>query len=205
MKRNLVISAFLLGASLGAFAQDVAPTAAASTSTPETVQRDVNQDRRIETGLKNGSLTTGEAARLERDQSRIDRLQAKALNDGHLSPAERQQLTAAQNRASHHINAAEGNAAHGNPASASSQRMQADVQRNLNQDKRIEAGIQNGSLTNREVAATERGQASVAHQEFEAGRDGHVGAAEQQRIQHRENNQSRQIHQQKHDGQERPS
>ena len=79
------------------------------------------------------------------------------------------------------------------------------MQRNLNQDKRIEAGIQNGSLTNREVAATERGQAQVAHQEYAASRDGHVGAAEQQRIQHDENKRSRQIHQKKHDGQERPS
>ena len=198
MKRNIfVIATALLGASLGAFAQN-------TTNTPETVQRDVNQDRRIETGLKSGSLTTGEAARLERDQSQIDRLQAKALNDGKLSPAEREQLAAAQNRASHHINAAEHNGATGNPASASSQRMQADVQRNLNQDQRIEAGIQNGSLTNREVAATERGQARVAHKEFEAGRDGHVGAAEQRRIQHAENRKSREIHQQKNDGQERP-
>ena len=117
MKRKLiVIATALLGTSFGAFAQN-------TVNTPETVQRDVNQDRRIESGLKSGSLTTGEAARLERDQSQIDRLQAKALKDGHLSPAERQQLNAAQNRASHHIAAAEHNGASGNPASASSQRI----------------------------------------------------------------------------------
>lgn len=214
MKRNIVISALLLGASLGVFAQNAAdntspanniPASSKPVNTGSTVQRDVNQQQRIENGLKDGSLTTGEAARLERDQSRIDRLQAKELQDGKLSPSERKQLQAAQNRAGHDIAAAEQNGAHGHPQSASSQRMQADVQRNLNQDRRIEAGVQNGSLTNREVATTERGQARVDHQEAVAGADGHVSAAEQERVQQAENRQSAKIHHQKHDAQERKS
>src|SRR3954465_13780130 len=47
-----------------------------------TVQRDVNQQQRVEQGLQSGSLSTGEAARLEREQSRIERDQARALKDG---------------------------------------------------------------------------------------------------------------------------
>ena len=81
--------------------------------------------------------------------------------------------------------------------------MQADVQRNVNQEKRIENGIQNGSLTNREAAKLERGQARVDRKEARAGHDGHVGAAEQAQVQRAENHQSRRIFKQKHDGQVR--
>jgi hypothetical protein len=42
----------------------------------------------------------------------------------------------------------------------------------------------------------------VAAKEARAGRDGHVGAAEQARVQHAENQQSRRIHHEKHDAQE---
>jgi hypothetical protein len=195
MNRNLVLSAVLTAASLGAFAQTASST----------VQRDVNQEKRIEQGLQNGSLTTREASQLERDESKVDRLQAQALKDGKLSPAERQKLRAAQNKASRDINTAEHNGVNGNPLSASSQRMQADVQRNINQQQRVENGVQNGSLTNHEVAKLERGQAKVDHKEYVAGRDGHVGAAEQQRVQRAENHQSRRIRHEKHDAQERKS
>jgi hypothetical protein len=195
MNRNLVLSAVLTAASLGAFAQTASST----------VQRDVNQEKRIEQGLQNGSLTTREASQLERDESKVDRLQAQALKDGRLSPAERQKLRAAQNKASRDINTAEHNGVNGNPLSASSQRMQADVQRNINQQQRVENGVQNGSLTNHEVAKLERGQAKVDHKEYVAGRDGHVGAAEQQRVQRAENHQSRRIRHEKHDAQERKS
>jgi hypothetical protein len=193
MNRHLVISIVLLGATFGAVAQTAATT----------VQREVNQQERIEQGLKSGALSTGEAARLEREQSAISRQQSRALADGKLTPAEQARLNASQNKASRDIAAAKHNGVTGNPDSASSQRMQADVQRNINQGKRIEAGVQNGALTNREVAKLERGQARVEGKEARAGRDGHVGAAEQARIQRTENRQSRRIHHEKHDAQAR--
>lgn len=193
MHRNFIIGVALISAAVGVFAQ----------GTASTVQRDVNQQERIEQGLKSGSLSTAEAARLEREQSAISRQQSRALADGKLTPAERARLNASQNKASRDIAAAKHNGVTGNPNSASSQRMQADVQRNINQDKRIEAGVQNGSLTNREVAKLEHGQARVERKEARAGRDGHVGAAEQARIQRAENHQSKRIRHEKHDGQMR--
>ena len=78
----------------------------------------------------------------------FDRMQAKALKDGTLSDAERAKLNAAQNKVSADINAEKHDAQTGNPNSASSRRMQADVARNIKQEKRIQAGVQNGSLTN---------------------------------------------------------
>jgi hypothetical protein len=130
-------------------------------------------------------------------------MQANALKDGKLTPAERAKLEAAQNKASRDIYTAKHNGVNGNPLSASSQRMQADVQRNVNQEKRVEAGVQNGSLTNREVGKLERGQAKVDQKEYLAGRDGHVGAAEQRRVQKAENRQSKRIFKEKHDAQVR--
>ena len=184
MNHKHLLTVALIGASVGAFAQTAAST----------VQRDVNQDKRIEQGLQNGSITSREAALLQRDEAKVDKLQAKDMKDGKLSPAERRQLRAAQNKASRDIKAAETNGVNGNPLSASSQRMQADVQRNVNQEKRIENGLQTGSLTQHEAARLEQGQAHVDRVEAHAAADGHVGAGEQQRVQRAENHQSKRIH-----------
>jgi len=81
--------------------------------------------------------------------------------------------------------------------------MQADVQRNVNQERRIEQGIQSGQLTNREAGRLERGQARVDRAEARAGADGHVGAGEQRRIQKQENRQSKRVYREKHDAQTR--
>src|SRR5256886_7029123 len=152
-----------------------------------TVQRDVNQQNRIEQGLKSGELTTREAAKLEREESRVERDQARAMQDGKLSPAEKARLAREQNRVSRDIYREKHDAQTGNPNSASSQRMQADVQRNINQQSRIQQGMASGQLTNREASRLEAGQAHVDRAEARAGRDGHVGAGEQAHIQHSEN------------------
>lgn len=167
------------------------------------VQRDINQQQRIESGLKSGALSTGEAARLEKEQSRVDRVESNALRDGKLSDAERARIDRMQDRASSDIRAAKSNGVTGNPQSASSQRMQADVARNINQEQRIKNGLQDGSLTRKEASRLEKGEARISHREAAAGRDGHVGAREQAHIQTTENRVSGRIHQQRHDGQHR--
>jgi hypothetical protein len=194
MMNRTLLAAALSMACASAFAQ---------TTTATTVQRDVNQQTRIENGLKDGSLTTKEAAKLEKEESQVDRMQARALKDGKLTDAERAKLNAAQNKVSHDIAVDRHNAVTGNPNSVSSKRMQADVARNVNQEKRIEAGVQTGSLTNREVSKLERGQAHVDAKQARAGRDGQVTKAEQAGIQRAENRQSKRIHREKHDGQVR--
>ncbi|MBI3356901.1 MAG: hypothetical protein HY038_09055 [Nitrospirae bacterium] len=167
------------------------------------VQRDLNQESRIEQGLKSGQLSTGEAARLERGEARIDKMESRALKDGNLSPDEAARIQRAQNQESRAIGRLKHNDVTGDPNSASSQRMQADAQRNINQQSRIEQGIQSGQLTNREASQLERGQSRVDRAEARAGRDGHISAGEQARIQNRENVQSRQIFRDKHNGRKR--
>lgn len=187
MKTSLIASAALALLTSAAFAQTPAPAQA-------TVQRDVNQQQRIENGLQSGKITTREAGLLERDEAKVDRLQARDMKDGKLSPAERRQLRAAQNRAGRDIRTAQTNGVSGNPLSASSQRMQADVQRNVNQEKRVENGLQTGALTKPEAARLEQGQARVDRAEAHAAANGHVGAAEQRHVQRAENRQSARIH-----------
>jgi hypothetical protein len=195
MKFAKTAVAFAIGTlfSAAAFAQTVGSE----------IQRDVNQQQRIEGGLQSGQLTTREAAKPEGEEAHVNRLESKALRDGNLSTAEKARIANAQNKVSKDIYNEKHDAQVGNPNSASSKRMQADVQRNLNQEKRIEQGVQSGALSNREVGALQHGQARVDRTEARAGRDGHVGAGEEARIQYKEDVQSRRIYNKKHNAKTR--
>jgi hypothetical protein len=174
-------------------------TAWAQTTPAETdQQRNVNQQQRIEQGLQSGQLSTKEAGSLERQEQHVDKMEAHDMKNGSISPSEQARLNAAQNRVSNDIYADKHNGVTGNPNSASSQRMQGDVQRNANQQQRIQNGMDNGSLTNREAGKLERGQARVNGREANAAANGHVGAAEQRGIQRSENRQSARIYRKKH-------
>jgi hypothetical protein len=173
-------------------------TSAMAQNTQDVIQRDVNQEKRIEQGLKSGELNTKEASKLEREESRVDKMESKALSDGKLSNAEKRRIEREQNRVSKDIAREKHDGQTGDPNSASSKRMQADVQRNINQQERIEQGVQSGQLTNKEAGNLERGQARVDRKEARAGADGHVGAGEQRGIQNAENHQSKKIYRDKH-------
>lgn len=186
------------GMCLGVLASGLLNTIAFAQTVQQDQQRDVNQQQRIEQGLQSGQLSTREAGQLERQQQHIDKMEARDLKNGSISPTEQARLNAAENRASRDIYADKHNGVTGNPGSASSERMQADVQRNVNQQQRIANGVNNGSLTNREVGSLERGQAHVDRKEANAAADGHVSAAEQRNIQRSENRQSGRVFRKKH-------
>ena len=170
---------------------------------PNMYDRNVYQQQRIEQGLKDGSLNVQEAAQLERGQSRIDRMESRAAADGRVSDAERARINEAQNRQSAAIDRERNDSQRGNPNSVSSQRMQQDVQRNVNEQRRIANGVESGQLTNREASRLERGESRIAGREARAGRDGHIDRYEQRGIQRAENRESRAIHHERHDGQTR--
>ena len=189
MQRKLIISSIAAVLfSFGAHAQNAATETA----------RDTEQQKRIEQGLQSGQLSTKEASNLERQERRVDATEARDMKDGKLSVGEKAQIQREQNRASADIYKDKHNAVTGNPNSVSSQRMQADVQRNVNQEARINQGVRSGQLTNKEAGSLERGQAHVDRAEAHAGANGHVGAGEQARIQGKENRQSARIHNKKH-------
>lgn len=193
MKSTLIALALTTAFAATAYGADPAPV----------VQRDVNQQQRIEQGLQSGQLTTREAGKLEGEETHVEHMESQALKDGHMSKREKARIERAENRTSADIARDKHNDRLGNPDSVSSQRMQADVARNVNQQQRIEQGIQNGTLTNREVAGTERAEARDTHAEAVAGRNGHVGVREQRHIQHDENAASGKIWRKKHNAADR--
>jgi uncharacterized membrane protein YebE (DUF533 family) len=73
-------------------------------------------------------------------------------------------------------------------------------QRQANQAARIEQGKATGTLSKREAARMEAGQAKVAGMKAGAAADGKVTRAERKAIQKEQNKQSRRIYRQKHDG-----
>jgi hypothetical protein len=70
---------------------------------PTINQRQVNQERRIYQGVRSGQVTPREFQRLEHQQSRINRTEARMRADGHLSGQERARLDRMQNHADRNI------------------------------------------------------------------------------------------------------
>jgi len=182
--KKLTMMAVLVAVSVPVFAQTVGSE----------TQRAIKQQQRIESGLQSGQLSTVEAGKLERQESRIDKVQSNALKNGNLSPAEKAKINRMQNKASSEIAADKHNGVTGNPNSVSSQRMQADVQRNVNQERRIDNGIKSGALSKQQVGKLQGGEARVDHVEAKAARNGHVNAKEQRRVKHAQGRMSGRIH-----------
>lgn len=71
-------------------------------------------------------------------------------------------------------------------------------QRQLNQDRRIEQGLESGELTRREAARLEHQQMRIEHQEAAAKADGIVTRGERARLTHQQNKASRNIARKNH-------
>ena len=69
---------------------------AQTTSTPRIDQRQANQEKRIEQGVRSGELTKKEAARLEKGQARVQKMENKAMADGTMTKKEKARIEHAQ-------------------------------------------------------------------------------------------------------------
>ena len=85
---------------LGVFAL---PALAQTQSTPRIDQRQQNQERRIEQGEKSGALNQKEAARLEKGQASVQKMENKAMADGKVTKKEARRIEKAQDRESRKI------------------------------------------------------------------------------------------------------
>jgi hypothetical protein len=99
MKRfaiKVMMAALLAGLGSAAWAQAPAN---------EINERQRSQQKRIGEGVENGSLTAGEAARLEKQEGAIHHevQQERKANGGSLTPEERRQVRRQQNRESKRI------------------------------------------------------------------------------------------------------
>ncbi|QQS14552.1 MAG: hypothetical protein IPK81_10550 [Rhodospirillales bacterium] len=205
MTRHIAIPRVaLLGALLaaGLSAAAAAEPAEGGVGTPRIDQRQVNQERRIDAGTLDGSLTEAEQRRLDRGQARVAGAEARAKHDGEVTAAERARLTAMQRHQSGAIyrqrHDGQGSVAGGgtpHPAGINAHQR--------HQQARIYAGARDGSLTPAEFRRLEGGQARVATVERRARADGEVTAAERGRIRGMQAHQSRAIHTARHNGRAR--
>ena len=130
---------------------------AGETSAAQTVDqafdaRLADQERRIAEGLRDGSLTPAEAARLQQAESRLNREAARIQADGVITPQERARMERHLDRVSREILHQQHDGQRVNPNNPFSQRL-------ANQAERIANGIRDGSLTQREAARLERQEA----------------------------------------------
>lgn len=82
-----------------AFAQATPATPA----TPGIDKRQAEQQKRIDQGVKSGELTRREAARLEKGQAKVRRMENKVKADGVVTAKERKQITREQDKQSKRI------------------------------------------------------------------------------------------------------
>jgi hypothetical protein len=160
-------------------------------------QRKDNQQKRIGQGVKKGSLTAGEAARLEKKEAALNREERRMKADGNFTLGERARITRQQNALSRQIYNQKHDAQTQPPANGYING------RKDNQQNRIGQGIKSGSLTPAEAARLESREARLNREEHRMKADGNLSPAERARINRQQNQISKGIYRQKHDAQHR--
>ncbi len=173
-----------------------------TTPKPGTIeQREDNQQQRIGNGVENGSLTAGEAARIERQEAGLNK-EVKAMrqeNGGKLTPADRRLVNQQQNRLSKEIYR-EKHDAQVQP------RANNEVNaRQKEQQERIGQGIKSGSLTAGEAANLERNEAGINREvkSMRAANGGTLTPGEKATVNRQQNRMSQQIYNKTHNGRSR--
>jgi hypothetical protein len=155
------------------------------------------QQKRIANGISNGSLTGGETQNLETKESDINKEenQMKALDNGHLTAADRATLKQQQNQVSKQIYEDKHNA-QSQPADPKTQ----FGQRRENQQDRISQGVKSGELTAGETSQLEKQEGQVTNEvrADRAANGGKLTPAERAQVNRQQNKVSKQIYKDKH-------
>ncbi|HZS27109.1 MAG TPA: hypothetical protein VFB76_07750 [Candidatus Angelobacter sp.] len=196
-----ILTVFSL-ATVAAFAQSSSTPTTSTPVTGKTIQeRKDNQQNRIGNGVENGSLTAGEAGRLENKEKNLNKEEhnMRTADDGKLTAADKAKLTRQQNRLSNNIY---------------NQKHDAQVQpktnnevntRDRNQQERIGQGIKSGQLTAGEASNLEKKETKLNKEERNdrAANGGKLTQGEKARINRQQNRASKQIYNKKHNGRKR--
>jgi hypothetical protein len=198
---KLAVATAALALTIPAMTAQTATTTTTPAGNSTVNQRRENQQQRIGEGVENGSLTAGEAARIEKKEANLNKeiKEMRQDNGGKLTPGEKAVVNRQQNRLSRQIY---------------NQKHDAQVQRPANnevnarqrmQQKRIGEGIENGSLTAGEASKLERKEAGV-HREIRGMRQANGGTltpGERKMVNHQQNKLSNQIYNKKHNSRQR--
>lgn len=188
------------------------PAAALAQSPSRIDQRQAEQQRRIDEGMRSGQLTEKEAARLQKGQQRIQKMEDEARADGRITREERRRIERAQDRESGRIRrerhdnqyakkhdskrAKKHDGEHDRKAYAS----RID-QRQAGQQRRIDEGVKSGQLTTKEAERLQKGQQRVQKMEDGARADGRITREERRRIERTQDRESERIRRESHDRQ----
>jgi hypothetical protein len=161
-------------------------------------QRKENQQDRIANGVASGELTAGEAARLEKKESNLNKEEKlmRSENGGKLTTADRKVLNQQQNSLSRQIY----NQKH--DAQTQNTKPKTEVGKRAKQQDRIAQGVKSGQLTAGEAANLERKEAAI-HREVRNDRAANGGTLTQQerrQVNRQQNRLSHQIYNKKHNG-----
>jgi hypothetical protein len=193
MKLKLFVTAFALVLFVPALpAQNAQPTATIQ-------QRKDNQQERIGQGMESGQLTAGEAARIEKQESRLNRQERRMKADGNFTRSERQRIQKKQNALSREIYREKHDAARQAPANG---RINS---RKDNQQERIGQGLQSGQLTAGEAAKLEHREANLNRRQARmAASGGKLTQGERNALNKQQNAISEDIYRTKHNNKQRP-
>lgn len=189
-------------ASMTALAQSSGTSTTSTPVTGKTIQeRKDNQQERIGNGVENGSLTAGEASKLENKEKNLnaEERDMREDNGGKLTKADKAKLTQQQNRLSQGIY---------------KQKHDAQVQpktsnevntRDRLQQERIGQGLKSGKLTAGEAANLENKEAKLNKEERtdRAANGGKLTGREKAQINRQQNGVSKRIYNKKHNARKR--
>ncbi|MFP2931416.1 hypothetical protein ACLESO_40765 [Pyxidicoccus sp. 3LG] len=139
-------------------------------------RRQDNQDRRIQKGIENGTLTPEEASGVKAKQAQIAEAKNEALADGKIDKKEAKQLRKLQREASRDIFEQKHNATE-TPATPEQRAPRIDGHQG-NQSSRIQKGLGDGSLDAKEAATLMEQQTRIAEAKGQAMADGTMDEAE---------------------------
>ena len=175
-------------------------TTPAQATPPNVGTRKLYQQDRISKGIANGSLTAGEAGTLEKQESNLnhEEVDMRKLDNGKLTAADKAALQQQQNQMSKEIYQDKHNGATQNLDPKSHEGKRAE-----NQQDRIAQGVKSGQLTPGEASNLENRETSINKEvaQDRKANGGNLTNKEKTKINHQQDKLSKEIYNQKHDGQ----
>ena len=195
-----ILAVFSFAAAAALAQTTTTPTPPAATG--KTIQqRKANQQKRVGEGLENGSLTAGEANKIEKKEKGLNAEQRDMREDnaGKLTAADKAKLNRQQNRLSKDIYKQK------HDTQAQPKTGNEVNQRDRNQQKRIGEGLENGSLTAGEAKKLETKETKLNREQRDMREDngGRLTASEKAKVNRQQNRVSKQIYNKKHNARKR--
>ena len=180
--------------------------AADNPHSPGVNARQRTQHTRIQQGARSGALTRDETQSLRQDEKALREEERGYKSDGKLTAAERKDLHQDANHLSKEIDQEkhDGQVRPGGPLPPVHPHAPVANGRQHLQHDRIAQGVRSGQLTKEEAAKLHQGEKGIRQEERAYRADGKLTPTERKDLQQDLNNTSKDIYQEKHDGETRP-